>query len=118
VNTTTASRTIDGVEIPAAGRWEIDQAHSSVEFSVRHLMISKVRGRFSKFAGAIHVADRPEDSWVELSIDAASIDTREASRDEHLRSPDFLDVERHPTLTFKSTGFRPRKTGPSSSPET
>lgn len=104
--TQTATRTIDGVEAPRAGTWTIDAAHSSVEVIARHLMLAKVRGRFGSFAGEIVVGDTPEDSGVEVTIDAASIDTGEPKRDEHLRSPDFLDVENHPTLTFRSTEVR------------
>lgn len=101
--TQTATRTIDGVEAPEAGTWAIDPAHSSVEAIARHLMVAKVRGRFGSYEGEIVVGDTPEDSSVEVTIDAASIDTGETKRDEHLRSPDFLDVENHPTLTFRST---------------
>lgn len=104
--TQTATRTIDGVEAPRAGTWTIDAAHSSVEVIARHLMLAKVRGRFGSFAGEIVAGDAPEDSGVEVTIDAASIDTGEPKRDEHLRSPDFLDVENHPTLTFRSSGAR------------
>lgn len=98
-----ASRTLDGVEIPAPGTWEIDPAHTLVGFTVRHLMVAKVKGRFGAFAGTIRVGDEPDGSTVEVTIDAASIDTREEKRDAHLRSPDFLDVERHPTLRFVGT---------------
>lgn len=101
-----ARRTLDGIEIPAPGVWEIDRAHSAVGFSVRHLMVAKVRGRFGSFAGTIQVADRPEDSSVEVAIDAASIDTGEPKRDDHLRSADFFDAGSYPTLEFRSTGFR------------
>lgn len=101
--TQTATRTIEGVEAPEAGTWAIDPAHSSVEAIARHLMVAKVRGRFGSYEGEIVVGDTPEDSSVEVTIDAASIDTGETKRDEHLRSPDFLDVENHPTLTFRST---------------
>jgi polyisoprenoid-binding protein YceI len=100
---TSTSRTVDGVELPAPGRWAIDASHSSVEASVRHLGLSKVRGAFRSFTGAIDVAERPEDSSVQVSIEAGSVDTREAARDEHLRSPDFLDVAAHPTIDFRST---------------
>ena len=86
-----------------AGTWRIDPAHTRIAFSVRHLMISNVRGQFTKVSGTIHADDADlTRSRIESSIDAASIDTREAKRDEHLRSPDFLDVARYPTLTFKS----------------
>ena len=97
------TRPVDGVELPASGRWAIDASHSSVEASVRHLGLSKVRGAFRSFTGSIDVAERPEDSSVQVSIDAASVDTREPARDEHLRSPDFLDVASHPTIDFRST---------------
>jgi polyisoprenoid-binding protein YceI len=90
-------------QLPAPGTWRIDPAHSAVAFSVRHLGVAKTRGRFGAFEGAVHVADDPKASSVEVTIDAASIDTHEARRDEHLRSADFLDVERHPSLTFRST---------------
>lgn len=83
--------------------WNIDTSHSAVHFSVRHLVISKVRGAFSRFHGAIQYDDAdPRRSSVTVEIDAASVDTREEKRDAHLRSPDFFDVETFPTLTFVS----------------
>lgn len=97
-------RNIDGVEVPAVGVWEIDPSHSTTSFTVRHLGISKVRGRFDVFSGTIQVAEKPEDSTVEVEIDAASINTGDQTRDDHLRSPDFLNVNEFPTLTFRSTG--------------
>ncbi len=88
----------------AAATYEIDPAHTSVQFSVRHMMISNVRGEFTKLSGKV-VGDpaNPTATTVEATIDAASIDTRNEKRDEHLKSPDFLDVAKFPTLTFKST---------------
>ena len=92
--------------LPTTGTWTIDPAHSAVGFSVRHLMAAKVRGSFKAFSGTIDIADAPEASSVSVSIDAASVDTGAEDRDNHLRSPDFLDVENHPALTFVSTTVR------------
>ena len=84
--------------------WQIDSAHSEINFTVRHMMISKVRGRFESFSGVIAFdEDNPENTAVDVSIDAASISTREEDRDNHLRSGDFLNVEAYPTIQFKST---------------
>lgn len=85
----------------------IDPAHSDVQFVARHMMISKVRGRFREFEGWLDIAERPEDSSVEVVIQAASIDTGDSQRDAHLRSPDFLDVEQFPEIRFRSTSVRP-----------
>ena len=91
-------------ESTAIRQWQIDPAHSAAHFSVRHLMISNVRGEFTKLSGSatIDMAD-PSKSKVDVTIDAASINTREPQRDEHLRSSDFFDVARFPSLTFRST---------------
>ena len=94
-----------GVTVPA-GTWELDPAHTSVSFSARHLMVSKVRGRFGSFRGTITVGDNPLLSSVTAEIDTASIDTKDEQRDGHLKSPDFLDVDKYPTITFKSTAVR------------
>jgi polyisoprenoid-binding protein YceI len=99
----TLTRQYRGVEVPHPGTYDIDKAHSSVEFVARHLMITKVRGRFGEFSGSIDVAEVPEESSVEVTIDASSIQTDQDQRDTHLRSEDFLHVEKHPTLHFKST---------------
>jgi polyisoprenoid-binding protein YceI len=87
----------------AAGTWTIDPAHTTIGAVARHLMVTKVRGRFEKFDGTIEIGEKPEDSKAELKIDAASINTGVAQRDDHLKSPDFLDVENYPELNFKST---------------
>src|SRR4051812_26983482 len=89
--------------LPATGTWTIDPSHSEVGFSVRHLGISKTKGRFSAFSGDIVVADEPTESSVSVVIDMASVDTRDAGRDDHLRNADFFDVETFPTMTFRST---------------
>ncbi len=88
----------------SAEQWDFDLSHSSIGFHVRHLMISKVHGRFTSWTGALQLdsAD-PTKSHVEVQIDAASIDTKEPKRDDHLRSADFLDAANFPQLTFKST---------------
>jgi polyisoprenoid-binding protein YceI len=101
--TTLATRTLDGVVIPEAGTFNLDAAHTTVGFVARHLMVSKVRGSFGEVSGAIVIGEDPLASSVEVSIKADSISTGQADRDTHLRSADFLDVETHPELTFKST---------------
>jgi polyisoprenoid-binding protein YceI len=94
------------IALPTPGVWEIDAAHSSVGFVARHLMVAKARGRFTRFTGSIAIGETPEASSVSASIDASSIDTAEPTRDAHLRSPDFLDVERFPTLEFRNVAAR------------
>jgi polyisoprenoid-binding protein YceI len=88
------------------GTWAIDAAHSHVEFTARHLMVSKVRGRFGTFAGQIVVADDPAASSVAVTIDPASVDTNEPKRDEHLRTNDFFAIADHPQWSFTSTAIR------------
>jgi polyisoprenoid-binding protein YceI len=98
-----ADRVIEGIALPEPGDWELDPVHTSVEFVARHLMVSKVRGRFTNASGTIHIADDPVASWVEVEVDTASVESGDEKRDEHLRSPDFFDVERYPKITFRST---------------
>src|SRR4029078_13114964 len=90
--------------------WAIDPAHTHVEFAVKHLMISTVRGRFAGVTGTVITTDAdPAKAIAEIDIDAASIDTREAQRDAHLKSADFFHVEEHPKLIFKSKRVTDRK---------
>jgi polyisoprenoid-binding protein YceI len=92
-----------------AGTWNLDPAHSEVQFSVRHMMISKVRGTFGVKSATIYAPENPLDARVEASVDVTSIDTKDDGRDQHLRSADFFDVENHPTMEFRSTGVRIEK---------
>ena len=100
---TTFTRDYHGVQVPEPGTYTLDKGHTTIEFVGRHLMITKVRGRFTDFSGRIVVGEAPDDSSVEVTINAASVDSSDEKRDGHLRSPDFLDVENYPTITFRST---------------
>jgi polyisoprenoid-binding protein YceI len=97
-----ATRTLDGVELPAAGIWQIDPGHAEVAFVGRHFGLTKVRGRFTGVDGAVTIADDPTASTVAVTIDMRSVASGDESRDEHLRSGDFFDVEHHPTATYRS----------------
>ena len=88
--------------VPAPGAYTVDSSHSSVTFSARHLMVSKVRGRLAVTGGAIVISDHPEVSSVEATIDAASVESGDPKRDEHLRSADFFDAEKYPEISFRS----------------
>ena len=92
--------------------WNIDSAHTQVNFSVKHMMISTVRGNFSRFAGKLNLnLEQPELSSVEGTVETASIDTRDANRDAHLRSADFFDSEKYPVMSFRSTGITSKGEG-------
>jgi polyisoprenoid-binding protein YceI len=95
------------VQIPnyIAGKWTIDPVHSYVGFTVRHMMVSKVRGHFTEFSGELITADDPLQSSVTATIDLRSIDTSNGQRDDHMRSADFFEVETHPHMTYRSSGL-------------
>lgn len=96
---------VSGITLPPAGTYELDPTHTAVEFVARH-MLAKVRGRFTEFEGRIEIAEDPAESSLEAVIRAASIQTNEPKRDEHLRSGDFLKAEEYPDLSFRSTALR------------
>ncbi|MDK3258149.1 YceI family protein [Blastococcus capsensis] len=100
--------TANTVQIPGyvAGTWDIDASHSTVGFSVRHMMVSKVRGYFREFSGEITTAEDPTRSTVNATIDMDSIDTRQEQRDAHIKSADFFDVGNHTVMTFRSTAVK------------
>jgi polyisoprenoid-binding protein YceI len=106
-DTIVSSRTVDGVEYPSVGTFAIDPSHTRVGFAVRHMAVSKVRGVFKDVSGTLELAQDPVDSTVSVTIQAGSVDTSDDSRDTHLRTNDFFDVENHPTWTFTSTAIRP-----------
>jgi polyisoprenoid-binding protein YceI len=105
-DTSAVTREFNGLTIPAAGTYELDQAHKVVGFVARHMMVSKVRGQFAEAAATITVAEDPLQSAVTATIQAGSISTGQADRDAHLTSGDFLEVEKYPTLEFRSTGVK------------
>ena len=101
-STTEVQKTID---FPPQGDWALDPDHTVAGFVGRYLMLTKVPGKFNGVSGMIHIANDPEESWMEVSLKTASITTDHDDRDKHLKSPDFLDVGNHPTIEFRSTGF-------------
>ena len=103
MSTTETTTTIPGY---VAGTWTIDPVHSEVGFSVRHMMVSKVRGKFTTFEGEIVTGENPLDSRVTATIDLASIDTGNADRDGHIRGADFFETDKNTTMTYTSTGVR------------
>jgi len=104
--TPVAPRVVEGVEYPAVGTYQIDTAHTTLGFSVRHMAVSKVRGSFTRFSGTLEIAERPEDSSVTVTIEPNSVDTRDETRDGHLRSDDFFAVAEHPEWRFESIAVR------------
>ncbi len=105
-DTSPVTRQFEGLTIPAPGTYELDQAHKVVGFSARHMMVSKVRGVFDEATATITVAEDPLQSSVVATIKAASINTGQTDRDNHLRSGDFLEAEKYETLEFRSTGVK------------
>jgi polyisoprenoid-binding protein YceI len=101
--TPASTRAVNGLTLPSTGTFVLDKSHTEVGFIARHLMVSKVRGRFTDFEGTIVVADDPSESSVEVIIQAASINTNDENRDKHVRTNDFLSVDEFPALTFRST---------------
>jgi polyisoprenoid-binding protein YceI len=102
-STNTNTRDWNGLTIPSPGTFTLDLSHSQVGFVARHMMVAKVRGQFTKYTGTIELAEDPLQSKVNVEVEVASIDTRDEARDGHVRSGDFFDVEKFPTLTFAST---------------
>jgi polyisoprenoid-binding protein YceI len=102
----TATTTETGIPGYEAATWTIDPVHSEVGFSVRHMMVSKVRGRFTRFSGEIVTAEDPAQSSVTAEIDLRSINTGQEQRDEHIKSADFFEVETYPTMTYRSSGIK------------
>jgi polyisoprenoid-binding protein YceI len=103
--TSTATRFAEGIDPPAPGTWAIDPGHADVGFVGRRFGLTRVRGRFGGVAGTVTIADDLARSSVAVAIDLTTVDTGSANRDESLRSANFLDVEQHPTATFRSTGI-------------
>jgi polyisoprenoid-binding protein YceI len=101
-----STREFEGLQIPAAGTYQLDAAHKRVGFVVRHLMVSKVRGNFAEADATITIAEDPLQSSVTASITTASVQTGNVDRDNHLRTGDFFEAEKYPTITFRSTGIK------------
>lgn len=105
-STLTATRTVNGTELPQPGTYAIDASHTHVGFTVRHMMVSKVRGQFDTFEGTVVIADEPTQSSVNVTVELESINTNDETRDAHLRSADFFNTEANKHLTFASTAVR------------
>jgi polyisoprenoid-binding protein YceI len=99
------TRSVAGTDVPEPGTWKFDAGHTAAEFVGTHLMINTVRGRFDRVSGWLEAAEKPEESRGELVIETASLSSGFRDRDEHLKSPDWLDVEHHPLIIFRSTGL-------------
>ncbi|MEA2901906.1 MAG: hypothetical protein QOH36_1793 [Actinomycetota bacterium] len=107
----TVTGTTTTTQVLPTGTWNIDPSHSSIEFSVRHLMISKVKGSFKTFSGTVTVPEDPFQASLNVTIDPNSIDTGDAARDGHLRSGDFFEVEKYPEAQYVSSAVRPAGDG-------
>ena len=105
--TTATTRKVNGTDYPAVGTYDIDVSHTRLGFAVRHMAVSKVRGEFKEFSGNLELAENPVDSKISVTLQAATVETKDENRDNHLRTNDFFDVENHPTWTFTSTAIRP-----------
>lgn len=101
----TPTRQVDGIDLPQSGTWRVDPGHAEVGFVGRHLMFTKVRGRFVDVDAIVEVGERVQDTRVQATIEMASVDSGDATRDEHLRSTDLFDFENHPTAAFSSTAL-------------
>lgn len=104
---TATTRNVNGAELPLPGTYAIDASHTHVGFTVRHMMVSKVRGQFEKFEGTVVIAEDPTQSSVEVNVELDSINTNDEGRDGHLRSADFFNTDANKHLTFVSTAVRP-----------
>ncbi|GAB1643811.1 YceI family protein [Krasilnikovia sp. MM14-A1259] len=100
------TREFQGLQIPTAGTYELDAAHKRVGFVVRHLMVSKVRGEFAQASATVTIAEDPLQSSVVATIQTASVSTGQADRDNHLRTGDFFEAEKFPTMEYRSTGIK------------
>ena len=101
------SRPLSPTALPPAGTWALDTTHTDISFTARHLMVTKVRGRFPLQSGAVTIAENPLESSVVAVIDVAGVNSGEPGRDEHLRNADFFEVDKYPTITFRSTRLEP-----------
>ena len=108
--TATPTRTVDGSVLPAAGAWDIDPGHTDLAFTGRHFMVTKVRGRFTGVTGVVDIAEDLRESRVDVTIDMATVESGNETRDEHRRSAEIFDVANYPTATFRSVDVEWRGT--------